>query len=165
MLSALGVPVLLPCTSAREIRLCIFDDDERERGIQSTLLRKFQSFPSQSFPFRRYLTYVVEGYDKFPRFLSSERSFPSCTRVRILKRIEDARFHNSVSLQFDTLQIIGAVYRQARLDLTAKHHKFRIHGTYTISFCKTDEFGETPVYVFTRIYYFKVHVFTYHGEF
>jgi len=70
-------------------------------------LRKFQSFHPRFTPFgdvsRTYITkYTIS-------FLALFHSSIPFRRVRILKRIEAPRFHNSVSPQFDTLQIIGAV--------------------------------------------------------
>lgn len=105
---------LLQCTSTGEIRLCIFDDDERERGIPPTPLRSCENFnssqprlsPTDATMPHGSRTLHHEVHDKFSRSYSSERSVPF-RRVRILKRIKVARFHNSINPQFDTLQIIS----------------------------------------------------------
>lgn len=89
-------------------------------GIPPTPLRSCENFnPSQprlSSTGDASRTYIMRCTISFLAPIHPSVPF---RRVRILKRIEATRFHNSVSPQFDILQIIGAVYWHARLDLTA----------------------------------------------
>lgn len=147
--------VLLPCTSAREIRLCIFDERERGSPVDSACENFNPAHPS---PFPSADTSRTSSSVTISFLVLFHPSVP-LRRVRILKRIEAARFHKSISPQFDTLQIMSAAYRRARLDLTACNIINLGFIVHTISCYKTDErWKNRSVYVLLRY-------FEYHEEF
>lgn len=109
MLSALGALLIAMHFHRRDPTMYIWRWRTRKGNPDSApKLRKFQFLPVFLQPTRRCLTAHVPYIMKCTiSFLAPIHPSVPFRRVRILKRIEVARFHNSINPQFDTLQIIG----------------------------------------------------------
>lgn len=111
MLSALGALLIAMHFHRRDPTMYIWRWRTRKGNPANSApkLRKFQFLPTLSFPNRRdgasQLTSTL--HHEVHDFLAPIHPSVLFRRVRILKRIQVARFHNSINPQFDTLQIIG----------------------------------------------------------